>query len=128
MTINKQLAIEAIATEPVFTNGIWFDTQHIYDHASKDERTKCAECSVGSVLRKNCFTTTNYTEDIIQQWCKGVTSRGQYYTHFDPENKNYLGNLSMLFEHLYKTIPIDDLRVELINHIEAFWPDDFELN
>lgn len=137
MTIYKERAIEAIATEPLLKAGQWFRTTFYLPELDKmitENLKECPVCAVGTILREHCFTT-KYTEkeaygSKIENACNKFYCDDDFKEHFLENRLNYLGNLSMAFEHLAMFVEetSDDMRLNLISVIEATWPDQFEVD
>jgi hypothetical protein len=108
ITITKKNAIKAVMTEPLKGNQ-WFHDGNV---------SKCEVCAVGAVLRNSTnFKNVSYTRavdmayQVVDVDYYTVSSSGYEYNGYDYkgtyrdalENKNYMGALSMYFEHLYES-------------------------
>jgi hypothetical protein len=128
-TIKKKVAIEAVLTEPL-KKGEWFHSEYF---------KVCEVCAVGAVLRNTLNSerlTTLYDEGGgIDALCKhkfnSSDAKRYLFGYIGNYNEtNYLGNLSMLFEHLMSISKKGigpEVRLELVNLIEATWPDEFTI-
>jgi len=129
MIINKKKAIRAIETEPVLRPESWF-------HNLVDPKN-CSVCAIGSILRKHCFTkkfahkfSCGGVNNLLTRNIKYGTGRSE---PDDLSNyfSDYLSDLSRRFESLCKDgidPNSDEMRADLINMIEAEWPDEFKFN
>jgi len=135
MVIKKSVAIKAIQEEPILEPSNWFKTggSGLLEDASLDKLMSCAVCAVGSVLRANCFVKSGKYKTIgndgIFDMCQGTFSSGAYHDYFHKDPKNYLGNLSMLFEYqaAYGDPNSKEMRDLLVDYIDKNWPDEFEV-
>ena len=136
MIIEKDKAIEAIVNEPLLIGGYWFSEKREfgYGYVKLEDAAKlktCSVCAVGSILRAHCFTKDPHQFKIIDA-CDFDYADTDFNEKFDENNDNYLGNLSMLFEHLSEDEDIKpnsmQMRMELINLIEMTWPQKFQID